>query len=145
MLSHHPHCCDSRTSVFAQRLGKGRDLPRVAAVLDCSFVSQLFRDDQRSKPPLARLGIALGDPVRQKILLRLFDGPAFPSELAELARTTRSNLSNHLACLRGCCLVVTERQGRNIRYELATRRLGGALADVATAMEESVFEGAHGR
>ena len=83
--------------------------------------------------------------MRQAILLHLSDGPAFPSELAELVGTSRSNLSNHLACLRGCGLVVAERQGRHIRYELVTRRLGGALADVATAMEESAFEGSHGR
>ena len=114
-------------------------------MLDYSFVDELFRDDHRSKPPLARLGIALSDPIRQTILLRLSDGPAFPSELAELAQTSRSNLSNHLACLRGCGLVVAERQGRHIRYELVTRRLGGALADIATAMEESTLEGAHGR
>ncbi len=79
------------------------------------------------------------------ILLRLSDGPAFPTELAELAQTSRSNLSNHLACLRGCGLVVAERQGRHIRYELVTTRLGGALADIAAALEEGILEGAHGR
>ena len=104
-----------------------------------------FPDDHRLLPPLARLGIALSDPIRQTILLRLSDGPAFPSELAELARTSRSNLSNHLACLRGCGLVVTEREGRNIRYELVSSRLGRVLADVADAMDQPVLEGAHGR
>ena len=108
-------------------------------------MSELFRDDHRSLPPLARLGIALSDPIRQTILLRLSDGPAFPSELAELAQTSRSNLSNHLACLRGCGLVVAERQGRYISYELVTRRLGDALADIATAMGDSTLEGARGR
>ena len=96
-------------------------------------------------PPLERLGIALSDPTRQAILLRLSDGPAYPTELAEIARTSRSNLSNHLACLRGCGLVVAERQGRHIRYELVTARLGSALANVAEAVEETMLVGAHGR
>ena len=108
-------------------------------------MDELSREDHRSLPPLARLGIALSDPTRQTILLRLSNGPAFPSELAELAQTSRSNLSNHLACLRGCGLVVAERQGRHIRYELVTTRLGGALTDIATALEEASLEGAHGR
>ena len=107
-------------------------------------MDELSRDDHHASPPLARLGIALSDPIRQTILLRLSNGPAFPTELAELAQTSRSNLSNHLACLRGCGLVVAERQGRHIRYELVTARLGGALAGVARAMEEAALEGAHG-
>ena len=108
-------------------------------------MNELLRDNHRSLTPLARLGIALSDPTRQAILLRLSDGPAFPSELAELTRTSRSNLSNHLACLRGCGLVVAERQGRHIRYELVTTRFGSALTDLADAMEEAVLEGVHGR
>lgn len=108
-------------------------------------MAELSRDDHRSLPPVARLGIALSDPIRQTILLRLSDGPAFPTELAEIAQTSRSNLSNHLACLRGCGLVVAERQGRHIRYELVTTRLGSALADVTNALDEAMLEGAHGR
>ena len=87
----------------------------------------------------------MSDPIRQTILLRLSDGPAYPSDLAELISTSRSNLSNHLACLRGCGLVVGEREGRQIRYELATEQLGSALVEVAQAIERTVPLGAHGR
>ena len=86
---------------------------------------------------MARLGIALGDPIRQVILLRLSRGPAYPSELADLVDTSRSNLSNHLACLRGCGLVVAEREGRNIRYELVSSHLGEALDTLAEAVTKS--------
>ena len=86
---------------------------------------------------LARLGVALSDPIRQTILLRLTRGSAYPSELADLVDTSRSNLSNHLACLRGCGLVVAERQGRRIRYELVTSRLADALATVEEAIDEA--------
>lgn len=40
------------------------------------------------------------------------------------------NISNHLACLRGCGLVRTVREGRQVRYELASPRLAHALADL---------------
>ncbi|MDJ0923117.1 MAG: metalloregulator ArsR/SmtB family transcription factor [Acidimicrobiia bacterium] len=98
------------------------------------------------RPSLAleRLGTALSDPIRQTILLRLTHGPAFPSELAELVDTSRSNLSNHLACLRGCGLVVAERQGRNVRYELVTGRLGEALATIEQAVTEASVAVGHG-
>ena len=62
-----------------------------------------------------RLGRAMADPTRSRILLRLLDGPSRPGVLAEDLGLTRSNLSNHLACLRGCGIVVATPQGRATR------------------------------
>ena len=39
-------------------------------------------------------------------------------------------MSNHLACLRGCGLVVATPEGRRTRYELADSRIGHALSDL---------------
>ncbi len=41
-----------------------------------------------------------------------------------------THLSNHLACLRGCGLVVSVPEGRRVRYELADPRLSHALGDL---------------
>jgi DNA-binding transcriptional ArsR family regulator len=79
---------------------------------------------------LARFGHALSDPVRARLLLALRDGPGYPAELAEALGTSRQNLSNHLACLRGCGLVVAVPEGRRSRYELADARLAHALGDL---------------
>jgi ArsR family transcriptional regulator, cadmium/lead-responsive transcriptional repressor len=79
---------------------------------------------------LARFGHALSDPTRARLLLALRDSPGYPAELAELLGVTRQNLSNHLACLRGCGLVVAVPEGRRARYELADGRLGHALGDL---------------
>jgi DNA-binding transcriptional ArsR family regulator len=57
-------------------------------------------------------------------------GPGYPAELADLLGTSRQNLSNHLACLRGCGLVVAIPEGRRTRYELAEPRLAHALGDL---------------
>lgn len=79
---------------------------------------------------LERVGTALADPTRRRILVMLLDGPAFPADLADSLVAGRSNISNHLACLRGCGLVVATREGRQVRYELASPRLAHALADL---------------
>ena len=79
---------------------------------------------------LERVGTALADPTRRRILLRLLDGDAYPAELADDLRTGRSNISNHLACLRGCGLVRAEREGRQVRYSLSSPHLAHALADL---------------
>ena len=39
-------------------------------------------------------------------------------------------MSNHLACLRGCGLVVAIPEGRRARYELTDARIGHALGDL---------------
>ena len=43
---------------------------------------------------------------------------------------SRQSLSNHLACLRGCGLVVAAPEGRRVRYELTDARLAHALGDL---------------
>ncbi|ANP51831.1 DNA-binding transcriptional ArsR family regulator [Streptomyces griseochromogenes] len=83
---------------------------------------------------LARFGRALADPIRCRLLLALRDAPAYPSDLADSLGISRTRLSNHLACLRDCGLVVTVPDGRRTRYELADERLGHALDDLRTAV-----------
>ncbi|MGW6454391.1 ArsR/SmtB family transcription factor [Streptomyces sp. NPDC055078] len=79
---------------------------------------------------LARFGRALADPIRCRVLLALRQAPAYPADLAETLGVSRTRLSNHLACLRDCGLVVTVPDGRRTRYELADERLGHALDDL---------------
>ena len=79
---------------------------------------------------LSRFGYALSDATRAEILLMLRDGPGYPSELADKIGVSRQILSNHLACLRGCGLVVMQPEGRRNRYELADERIAHALHDL---------------
>ena len=73
----------------------------------------------------------MSDRTRARILLELRTAPAFPSDLADLLAVSRQTMSNHLACLRGCGLVVGAPVGRRVRHELADPRLAHALADLA--------------
>lgn len=80
---------------------------------------------------LGRVGRALADDTRRRILVALLDGPAFPADLADTLDLTRANVSNHLACLRDCWLVIATPDGRRVRYQLAHPRLDHALRDLA--------------
>lgn len=79
---------------------------------------------------LSRLGRALADPTRSRILLALLVAPAHPADLARDLGLTRTNVSNHLACLRGCGLVVGVPEGRRTRYEIADPHLARGLGEM---------------
>lgn len=94
-----------------------------------------------------RLGRAMADPTRSAILLELLDGPQRPGVLAERLGLTRSNVSNHLACLRGCGIVVATPEGRSTRYEIADAHLTRALValvDVVLAVDDGAVCGDEG-
>ena len=80
---------------------------------------------------LGRVGTALADPTRRRVLVHLISGPGYPAEMAADFGTTRANLSNHLACLRECGLVTATAEGRRVRYELADQRLADGLRILA--------------
>ncbi|WP_246036534.1 ArsR/SmtB family transcription factor [Cellulomonas telluris] len=79
---------------------------------------------------LARLGHALSDETRARVLLVLREAPAYPSDLAEALGVSRQAMSNHLACLRGCGLVEAVPDGRRTWYRLADPLLAPALGDL---------------
>ena len=63
---------------------------------------------------------ALADETRRIILRLLRDGPLTSGEIAERFDSSWPTISRHLAVLREAGLVVTERHGQEIRYELNT-------------------------
>lgn len=86
-----------------------------------------------------RLGRAMADPTRSRLLLELLSGPGYPARLSENLGLTRTNVSNHLACLRGCGIVVATPEGRLTRYEIADPHLTRAitiLVDTVLAFDD---------
>ncbi len=72
----------------------------------------------------ARLLKVLADPTRLALLRRLADGEATVTELSvAVGNPPQSRVSNHLACLRWCELVTSEKVGRNVIYRLADPRV----------------------
>lgn len=88
-----------------------------------------------------RLGRAMADPTRSRILMPLLDGAIYPAALARALDLSPSNVSNHLTCLRDCGIVVAEPEGRRTRYEVADPRLTRALTallDTTLAVDHAV-------
>ena len=91
----------------------------------------------------AKLFRGFSDPSRLAILETLQNGALTVGEIVEGTGLTQSNVSNHLACLRDCGLVIAEQKGRFVYYELSDPRVGQLLtladellADVAKGVYE---------
>ncbi len=63
---------------------------------------------------------ALADPTRREILRLLRDGPRTSGEIAERFPTSWPTVSRHLAVLRDAGLILSERSGQQVVYELNT-------------------------
>lgn len=63
---------------------------------------------------------ALADETRREILRLLRDGPLTSGDIADRFDSSWPTISRHLAVLKDAGLVVTERHGQEIRYELDT-------------------------
>ena len=63
---------------------------------------------------------ALADPSRREILRHLRAGPLTSGEIAERFPTAWATISRHLGVLRDAELLIAERNGNSIRYELNT-------------------------
>lgn len=76
----------------------------------------------------ARLFHGLSDRTRLSILLALLDGERRVSDIVSAVGSSQSNVSNHLACLRECGLVV-DRPGerRQVFYSIARAEVRDVL------------------
>lgn len=63
---------------------------------------------------------ALADPTRRDILRLLRNGPRTSGEIAEQFPVAWPTISRHLGQLRDAGLILSERQGQQILYELNT-------------------------
>lgn len=63
---------------------------------------------------------ALADPTRREILRLLREGPRTSGQIAEHFTSAWPTVSRHLAQLRDAGLILSERQGQQIVYELNT-------------------------
>jgi DNA-binding transcriptional ArsR family regulator len=63
---------------------------------------------------------ALSDPTRREILKLLRSGPRTSGEIAEKFPSAWATISRHLAVLRDAGLILSERNGQQIVYELNT-------------------------
>lgn len=72
----------------------------------------------------------MADPTRSRLLMTLLDHPAYPADLARDLELSRPNVSNHLACLRDCGVVIALPEGRQTRYQIADPHLAKVLTSL---------------
>src|SRR5882672_2490016 len=75
----------------------------------------------------ARYFRVLGDATRLRIIGALTDGERTVGELVDLVGQAQPRISTHLACLRHCGFVTTERRGKEVVYRLALQGLDRIL------------------
>jgi DNA-binding transcriptional ArsR family regulator len=63
---------------------------------------------------------ALSDPTRREILELLRSGPRTSGEIADKFSTSWATISRHLSVLKDADLILAERNGQRIVYELNT-------------------------
>jgi DNA-binding transcriptional ArsR family regulator len=78
---------------------------------------------------------ALATPSRLRILARLHAGPAAVSEIAKSVGMEGSAVSHQLRVLRHLGLVVGEREGRSVVYELHDEHVAELLEQVVAHVE----------
>jgi len=70
---------------------------------------------------------ALSDPTRRKVLQLLRRGPLSAGEIADHFRVSKPTMSAHFAVLRLAGLIVSEKQGKSVVYELQLSVLEDAM------------------
>jgi len=82
----------------------------------------------------ARYFRVLGDATRLMIIGALIDGERTVGELVDLVGQAQPRISTHLACLRHCGFVTTERRGKEVFYRLALGGLDQIMGRATEAM-----------
>ena len=90
----------------------------------------------------AQLFRALAHEVRVRILEEIRDGERTVSELQEALGVSGSNMSQHLAVLRGEGIVLARRDGTNVLYSVADERFFSLLDDARLIFEQRISAGA---
>jgi DNA-binding transcriptional ArsR family regulator len=70
---------------------------------------------------------ALSDPTRRQVLQLLRRGPMSAGEIADHFRVSKPTMSAHFAVLREAGLIVSEKQGKSVVYELQLSVLEDAM------------------
>jgi DNA-binding transcriptional ArsR family regulator len=106
---------------------------------DARVICHPVQDDEGAGADLeervVRLGKALGEPARVRIVRRLVRGEASLGELAEASGLAKSTAHHHLAALRAAGLVVLRGNARGYWYTLRLESLADARSLLADLLE----------
>lgn len=78
----------------------------------------ITQSDNSLDKATSRFFRVLGDPTRIKIIDLLCTSPKSVGEIVEYVGISQARVSSHLACLRWCGFVETEKVGRQVIYSI---------------------------
>lgn len=86
-----------------------------------------MRTQHEDEMRLAHILKAMGHPTRLRILQRISEREFCVSDLKRELEQSQPNISQHLAKLRDCGLIIPERRGGMTCYKLADNRVAGLI------------------
>jgi DNA-binding transcriptional ArsR family regulator len=86
---------------------------------------------------------ALSDPTRRRVLELLRKRPMSAGELADCFEVSKPTMSAHFAVLREASLIVSEKQGKSVVYELQMTVLEDALLSFTQAFGWKLQQSKH--
>lgn len=75
---------------------------------------------------------ALSDPTRREIIALLRDGPLHAQQIVDHFETSNATISHHLSILKKSELILDEKQGKYIYYELNTTVLDEVIGWISS-------------
>ncbi len=105
----------------------------IAEQVTAPFVLPRLSDDVL----LAKFFRALGDPTRLKMLHAVLHDEKNVTALVELTGSPQGRVSSHLGCLRWCGYVATRKEGRQVFYRVADRRVAKLLELASGLLEDN--------
>ncbi|MCK5236982.1 MAG: winged helix-turn-helix transcriptional regulator [Deltaproteobacteria bacterium] len=82
----------------------------------------------------------LANPKRLEIINALKDGEKCVSELVEMLKIPKANLSQHLSLLKSNGIVASRREGVNIYYHISSPKIIKACALMKEVLKETLDE-----
>ncbi|MGP9694839.1 ArsR/SmtB family transcription factor [Brachybacterium sp. AOP25-B2-12] len=86
--------------------------------------------------PAAQLFKVLGNPSRLRLMRLLEHAPTTVGELASRADLSQPLVSQHLRTLRDAGLVIAERHGKEVTYQVADEHVAHVIADAVAHVLE---------
>lgn len=79
---------------------------------------------------------ALSDPTRRKIIALLQNGPMQVQEIVDQFQTSNATISHHLSTLKKAGLIIDEKQGKYIYYELNASVIDEVIGWISSLRKE---------
>ena len=88
----------------------------------------------------AELCHSMGHPARLQIMHVLFEGPKNVGEIAEITELSQSTVSRNLAILRQTGIVLSERRGQEIYYQVSNPKIIEVCNMMRTVLAEQIMQ-----